>query len=178
LAFEVGILRFIERLRAARRKHQARGRSEQPDQSVQHGNPPMRAAERRDIFVDEMGPRLPDGRCGHDTPAMRGGGRAASLRGASDPAAALRRAVTAARAGTTTMFNIYPNCNQTTTVQPMRKRTVTVNDKVQRGYRYVVSAPIGRDFDPEFRPGLTPQRLLRLGVFGGKYMTDTKKGFP
>jgi len=76
------------------------------------------------------------------------------------------------------MFNIYPNCNQTTTVQPMRKRTVTVNDKVQKGYRYVVSGPIGRDFGPEFRPELTPQRLLRLGVFGGKYMTDTKKGFP
>src|SRR5580704_9949968 len=115
---------------------------------------------------------------GHDTPAMRGGGRAAPLRGASDPAAALRRAVTAARAGTTTMFNIYPNCNQTTTVQPMRKRIVTVNDKVQRGYRYVLSAPIGRDLDPEFPPELTPQQLLRLGVFGGKYMTDTKKEFP
>jgi hypothetical protein len=30
----------------------------------------------------------------------------------------------------------------------MAKRTVTVNDKMQKGYRYVCSEPIGRNFDP------------------------------
>jgi hypothetical protein len=60
----------------------------------------------------------------------------------------------------------------------MRKRTVTVNGRMQKGYRYVLSEPIGRNFDPEFRPELTPQQMLRLGVFGGKYMTDTREEFP
>ena len=60
----------------------------------------------------------------------------------------------------------------------MRKRSVVVNDKMQRGYRYVRTAPIGRNFDPQFTPELTPAQMLRLGVFGGKYMTDTQKEFP
>ena len=60
----------------------------------------------------------------------------------------------------------------------MRNRTVTVSDKMQKRYRYVRSAPAGRNFDPEFKPQLTPQQMLRLGVFGGKYMTDCRKEFP
>ena len=59
-----------------------------------------------------------------------------------------------------------------------RKRTVTVNDKMQKGYRYQLTAPIGRSFDPEFKPDLTPQQMLRLGVFCRKYMTDARKEFP
>jgi hypothetical protein len=60
----------------------------------------------------------------------------------------------------------------------MRKRTIVVNDKMQRGYRYALTAPVGRNFDPEFKPDLTPREMLRLGVFCGKYMTDTRKEFP
>ena len=56
----------------------------------------------------------------------------------------------------------------------MRRRSVkvTVNDKMQRGYRYLLTEPEGRNFDPEFRPELTPKQMLALGVFCGKYMTD------
>lgn len=57
-------------------------------------------------------------------------------------------------------------------------RTVTVNDRMQKGYRYVRTAREGKDFDPEFRPELTPAQMLKLGVFGGKYMTDCRKEFP
>ena len=59
-----------------------------------------------------------------------------------------------------------------------RKRIIVVSDKMQQGYRYALSAPIGRQFDPEFKPGLTPREMLRLGVFCGKYMTDTRGEFP
>jgi len=59
-----------------------------------------------------------------------------------------------------------------------KRQLVTVNDKMQRGYRYELTAPAGRAFDSEFRPELTPAQMLRLGVFGGKYMTDCRKEFP
>ena len=60
----------------------------------------------------------------------------------------------------------------------MRKRVVIVNDRMQKDYRYRRTARTGRDFDPEFTPDLTPQEMLRLGVFCGKYMTDTRGEFP
>jgi hypothetical protein len=60
----------------------------------------------------------------------------------------------------------------------MRKRSIVVNDRMQSGYRYVLSEPAGRNFDAEFRPELTPKEMLKLGVFGGKYMTDCRKEFP
>jgi len=60
----------------------------------------------------------------------------------------------------------------------MARRTVTVNDKMQKGYRYELTAAVGRNFDPEFSPELTPREMLRLGVFCGKYMTDCRKEFP
>ncbi len=55
---------------------------------------------------------------------------------------------------------------------------VKVNDKMQANYVYLRTRPMGRDFHPEFQPQLTPKQLLKLGVFGGKYMTDCRREFP
>lgn len=60
----------------------------------------------------------------------------------------------------------------------MGSRIVVVNDKMQKGYRYTCTAPVGRGFDPQFKPELTPAEMLRLGVFCGKYMTDCTREFP
>ncbi|MEN6458909.1 MAG: hypothetical protein ABFC63_08255 [Thermoguttaceae bacterium] len=59
----------------------------------------------------------------------------------------------------------------------MRKKVV-VNDLMQHGYVYYLTEPVGQNFDPEFRPELTPAEMLTLGVFGGKYMTDCVEEFP
>lgn len=53
-----------------------------------------------------------------------------------------------------------------------------VNDKMQKGYRYTLTQPAGKNFDPRFKPELTPKQMLKLGIFGGKYMTDCQKEFP
>jgi hypothetical protein len=60
----------------------------------------------------------------------------------------------------------------------MRKKKVVVNDKMQKSYVYYLTEPVGRSFHPDFKPDLTPKECLEIGVFGGKYMTDTKKEFP
>jgi len=55
---------------------------------------------------------------------------------------------------------------------------VVVNDRMQKDYRYALTAGEGRSFHPDFKPELTPKEMLALGVFGGKYMTDTRDEFP
>lgn len=59
-----------------------------------------------------------------------------------------------------------------------KPRTIVVVDRMQKRYRYVCTEPVGKNFDPQFTPDLTPKEMLELGVFGGKYMTDCKKEFP
>ncbi len=60
----------------------------------------------------------------------------------------------------------------------MNKKKIVVNDLMQKGYIYELTAPVGKKFDYEFNPELTPRQMLELGVFGGKYMTDCKNEFP
>lgn len=57
-------------------------------------------------------------------------------------------------------------------------KTIAVNDKMQKNYTYALVEPVGKNFDPIFKPQLTPKEMLELGVFGGKYMTDCGKEFP
>lgn len=62
--------------------------------------------------------------------------------------------------------------------QHMSTRRVTVHDRMQQDYTYLCTAPVGRNFAPDFKPDLTPAEMLKLGVFGGKYMTDCRDEFP
>jgi hypothetical protein len=57
-------------------------------------------------------------------------------------------------------------------------RRVIVHDKMQDGYVYVCTEPVGKNFHPDFRPDLNPQELLSLGVFGGRYLRDCRQEFP
>ena len=58
------------------------------------------------------------------------------------------------------------------------KKRVVVNDRMQRDYRYELTEPAGENFDPRFKPELTPGQMLALGVFGGRYMRDCRDEFP
>lgn len=49
---------------------------------------------------------------------------------------------------------------------------------MQHGYTYYRTQPPGENFDPRFKPELTPHQMLAMGVFGGKYMTDCRDEFP
>jgi hypothetical protein len=60
----------------------------------------------------------------------------------------------------------------------MKRRFVTVNDRMQRNYTYELHEPAGKHFDDGFEPELTPKQMLELGVFGGKYLNDCRGEFP
>lgn len=58
------------------------------------------------------------------------------------------------------------------------KKIITVNDTMQQNYTYALTEPMGKNFAPDFHPEVTPQEMLEMGVFGGKYMTDCRDEFP
>lgn len=55
---------------------------------------------------------------------------------------------------------------------------VKVNEEYQQGYEYPLTAPRGEEFDPDFKPELTPKEMLQLGIFGGNYFIEVSKEFP
>ncbi len=58
------------------------------------------------------------------------------------------------------------------------KKIVRVDNKMQRSYEYELVEPMGKNFDKDFKPDLTPKEMLELGVFGGRYMRDCKDEYP
>lgn len=57
-------------------------------------------------------------------------------------------------------------------------RELEVNNKMQNNIIYVFSEPVGQNFDPSFKPYYTPQEMLELGVFEGKYINDCAHELP
>ena len=49
---------------------------------------------------------------------------------------------------------------------------------MQKGYEYELVEPAGKNFHKDFKPDLSPAEMLKLGVFGGRYMRDCRDEFP
>lgn len=54
-------------------------------------------------------------------------------------------------------------------------KKITVNNKMQKNYSYVLSEPEGKNFRDDFKPQLTPKEMLTLGMMGGLYFNDVVK---
>ena len=57
-------------------------------------------------------------------------------------------------------------------------KIIEVNDKMQAGYTYYLSAEVGKSFSEDFNPFYTPAQMLEMGVFEGKYCNDCQDEFP
>jgi hypothetical protein len=58
-------------------------------------------------------------------------------------------------------------------------KKIRVNNSIQKNYTYYLTEPIGKNFNKNFKPDLTPKQMLELGVFDGFYVDNTyTKEFP
>lgn len=55
---------------------------------------------------------------------------------------------------------------------------IRVNNKMEKGYSYVLDVEPGTAFADGFEPFLNPGEILALGAFGGKYLNDCYLEFP
>ncbi len=58
------------------------------------------------------------------------------------------------------------------------KKKIKVNDTMQSGYDYELIHKAGLHFDEGFNPKFSPQEMLAMGVFEGKYLNDCHDEFP
>lgn len=49
---------------------------------------------------------------------------------------------------------------------------------MQKGYKYFLTEKAGKNFHPDFRPDLSPKKMLDLGIFGGLYFSDKPTEYP
>lgn len=62
--------------------------------------------------------------------------------------------------------------------------TITAHDKMgpaagmPKQYTYTLTEPAGRNFAKDFKPAFSPEQMLRVGVFSGKYLNDCTDEFP
>lgn len=60
----------------------------------------------------------------------------------------------------------------------MGKKILVANNSFQKNYRYFLTERTGKNFDPDFKPDLTPKEMLKKGVFGGAYFIGVKGLIP
>lgn len=63
------------------------------------------------------------------------------------------------------------------------RKTISVNNKMQKGYKYDLVMPEGDLSDlqkefPNFKPYYSPKQILKMGAFEGKYLRDAHKEYP
>ena len=56
--------------------------------------------------------------------------------------------------------------------------TVVVRDGMQEYYSYELVAGMGQDYPSAFQPFYSPQEMLEMGVFEGKYCNDCREELP
>lgn len=61
---------------------------------------------------------------------------------------------------------------------PRNRKIIQVSDKFQWDYSYALSADYGDMNHGGFEPKYTPNEMLKLGVFEGKYINDCAGDFP
>lgn len=57
-------------------------------------------------------------------------------------------------------------------------KKIVTNDVLQPGYSYELTQRPGKHFHSDFKPELTPQDMLELGIFGGLYFPEIPDEFP
>lgn len=60
----------------------------------------------------------------------------------------------------------------------MKRKVVIANNYLQKNYKYELTEPKGKNFEPGFKPELTPKEMIDLGIFSGQYSTVSEKEFP
>jgi hypothetical protein len=55
---------------------------------------------------------------------------------------------------------------------------ITVYNKMQQGYSYVLAENPGENLPEGFKFEITPPKMLEMGIFSGKYMNDQLLEFP
>ena len=55
---------------------------------------------------------------------------------------------------------------------------ITVYNKMEQGYSYVLAENPGKNMGEDFKPELTPAEMLEMGIFSGVYMNDCLLEFP
>lgn len=61
----------------------------------------------------------------------------------------------------------------------MKHKTIIAKNAYQKGYRYTLTEPTGKNFASDFNPELSPKEMLQLGVFCGQYFEPhARKEFP
>jgi hypothetical protein len=58
------------------------------------------------------------------------------------------------------------------------RRIVRADNPMQRCYSYALDCRPGENFDPAFKPALTPKEMLQLGIFGGRYLNSAIDEYP
>lgn len=59
-----------------------------------------------------------------------------------------------------------------------RIKIITVDNPMQRGYQYLLTEKVGKNFAAGFEPCFSPYQMLEYGVFEGFYLNSARNEYP